>query len=246
MSSQNVTSQDTQNLPGSSVPWEERLLIFLVALAGLLFALNLLPMLMPGLTYSVGGSEPKVYWFLSRGSAIAAYWLLWLSLSMGIVITNKLAQLWPGIPPAYEIHEYASLLGLGFALFHAMILMGDHYINYSLAQVLIPFNSPNYRPGWVGLGQIAFYLWAVIAFSFYVRKFIGKKTWRVLHFFSYASFLGVMLHGIFSGTDSGSSWATALYLVSGALVLILTIYRILIIYIPVEKERSKRAVQSTN
>ena len=241
MSLQTAPPPETQDLPGSAVPWEERLLIFLVMLAALLFALNLLPLLMPGLTYSMGSSEPKVYWFLSRGSAIAAYWLFWLSLSMGIVITNKLAQLWPGIPPAYAIHEYASLLGLGFALFHAVVLMGDHYIHYTLAQVLLPFNSPNYRPTWVGFGQVAFYLWAVVAFSFYVRKFIGKKAWRILHFFSYASFLGILVHGIFSGTDTGSLWTTILYLLSGALVLILTIYRILIVSFPVEKERAKRA-----
>ena len=155
--------KELADMPASSLPWEERLLLVLVGLAGALFALNVLPLVVPGLAYSLEGSEPKVYWFLSRGSAVAAYWLLWLSVSMGIVITNKLAQVWPGIPPAYELHEFASLLGLGFALFHALVLMGDRYMSYSLAQVLIPFNSTSYRPLWVGAGQAAFYLWAVVA-----------------------------------------------------------------------------------
>jgi len=40
------------------------------------------------------------------------------------------------------MHQYASMLGLSFALFHGLILLGDYYINYSLGQLrLIHFLS---------------------------------------------------------------------------------------------------------
>ena len=94
---------------------------------------------------------------MSRGSAIAAHWLLWLSVGLGVSMTNKLAEVWPGIASTFEIHQFTSLLGLGFALFHGLILMGDHYMNFSLLQVLVPFSPQSYRPGWVGIGQAAFY-----------------------------------------------------------------------------------------
>ena len=91
-----------------------------------------------------------------------------------------------------------------------------NYIAYTIAQVLTPFASTNYRPTWVGIGQLSFYVWAVVTFSFYVRKRIGKKAWRLIHFLSYASLVGAMIHGIFSGTDTPAAWTQYLYWFSGA------------------------------
>ena len=227
MSLKTTAPQDlTETLP-PAVSAQGTLLLILAVLTGALFAINLLPLWLPGLAASTAGSQPKVYWYLARGSAIAAYWILWLALSMGILITNKLAQQWPGIPPAYEIHQYTSLLGLGFALFHALILMGDQYIHFTLVQVFLPFSTQDYKPFWVGIGQAAFYLWLVITASFYVRKQIGKKAWRVIHYTGYAAFLAVMLHGLAAGTDASAAWTRGLYWFSGASLLFLTIYRIL-------------------
>jgi predicted ferric reductase len=224
-----TSSPDSPELAERTLPFQHFILMVLVVLAGVLLAVNLAPLWLPGLTSSTSGNAPQVYWFLSRGSAISAFWLLWLSMGMGIIITNKMAQIWPGIPPAYEVHQYASLLGMGLALFHALILLGDRYINYQVFQVLVPFASAPYRPTWVGFGQLALYVWAVVNISFYVRKQIGKTAWRLIHFVSYASFLAVLLHGIFSGTDSPATWVHVLYWGSGASLLLLTIYRILIV-----------------
>jgi predicted ferric reductase len=240
MSGMNKPSADVLNrLDGPSPSAQNAFVIGLAVLAGLLFALNVLPIWLPGLSFSVSGEQPKIFWFLSRGSAIAAYWVLWLAMAMGIIITNKMAQIWPGIPPAYEIHQYTSLFGMGLALFHAMILTGDAFIHYTVVQVLLPFASQNYRPTWVGIGQSAFYIWLVVNLSFYMRKRIGKKAWRWIHFASYASFLAAMLHGIYSGTDTTAGWIQILYWMSGASLLLLTIYRVLIVRFPPVKKPSK-------
>ena len=224
---------------------KDSLLLLLVALAGVLLTLNLLPLWLPALTHSTQGSDPKIFWFLSRGSAIVAFWLLWLAMSMGVSMTNKMAQIWPGIPPAYEVHQYTSLLGLAFALFHALILTGDHYIHYSLGTVLLPFASQNYKPVWVGIGQVAFYVWALVAFSFYLRGRIGKTAWRLIHFGSYASFLAVLVHGVASGTDSGAVWTYYSYWFSGGTLLFLTVYRILSARFSPGQAKSKKPVQNT-
>lgn len=203
------------------------LLMLLAIVAGVCAAVIILPAWLPGLSASMLGPEPKAYWYLSRSSAIVAYILLWLSMATGISITNKLAQIWPGGPTAFDVHQYASLLGLGFALFHALILMGDHYINYSLSQVLVPFASANYRPLWVGLGQVGWYALMVVSLSFYVRRTIGNRLWRLIHILSYAMFVLALIHGVLSGTDAGTVWARGLYWFSGASLLFLTIYRML-------------------
>jgi predicted ferric reductase len=109
-----------------------------------------------------------------------------------------------------------------------LILMGDHYINYQLTQILMPFGSVNYHPFWVGIGQIGFYVWAIVSLTFYIRKTIGPKTWRAIHYLSFLMFLMAILHGVMSGSDTSLPWAQAVYWSLGGSFLFLTILRIVI------------------
>ena len=191
-------------------------------------AVLVLPTWLPALTRSLGNEEPTAFWYLSRASAMVAYLLAWLSMVLGVSMTNKLARLWPGGPVALDLHQHTSLLSMAFALFHALILMGDTYIAYTLPQILLPGASVNYKPIEVGLGQAALYLMALVGFSFYVRKQITQKVWRRIHYLSFVLFFLIMAHGILSGTDSATPWATTIYWVTGGGLLFLTVYRVLL------------------
>jgi predicted ferric reductase len=197
------------------------------AVAGAALALLVLPLWVPALGGSLQGDAPRGYWYLARSSALVAYVLVWLSMLLGTSITSKLARVWPGGPTAFDLHQYTSLLGLGFALFHALILLGDHYIHYSIVQVLLPFAGDSYRPLAVGVGQVAIYLMAAVGLSFYVRRRIGTRTWRLIHFLSFAVYLMTLAHAVTAGTDSGALWTTVFYLGSGASLLGLIGYRVL-------------------
>jgi predicted ferric reductase len=203
------------------------MMLLLASVAGALAAVFVLPIALPGLAASLLGPEPKAYWYLARSSAWVAYLLLWGSMMMGLLITSKAARLWPGNPAAYDVHQFISLLGIAFALFHGLILTGDRYINFSVMQVFIPFSNPAYRPLWVGIGQIGFYSMAIVGLSFYLRRAITPRVWRLIHYLSFGTFLFVLLHGITSGTDSAQPWAVLLYWFTGGGVLFLTVYRVL-------------------
>ena len=226
MSSKIAVPDELDNLPPAMAL--QNLLIMLLAVAvGAFAAAVVLPNWLPGLSISLLGDAPKAYWYLSRMSAMTAFVLLWLSMAFGLMITNKLARMWPGGPTAFDLHQYTSLLGLAFGLFHGLILMGDKYINFTLAQIIIPFNSVNYKPIWVGVGQIGFYLMLIVAFSFYVRKRMGHTAWRLVHYLSFVAFALSLLHGILSGTDTSATWALGIYWAAGVSLLFLTVYRIL-------------------
>jgi predicted ferric reductase len=218
---------DIDNLP-PAMALHTLLLMLLAVVVGAFAAVVVLPTWLPALSESLLGPEPKAYWYLSRTSAFVAYALLWLSMALGLLMTNKMARIWPGGPAAFDVHQHASLLGLAFALFHALILTGDAFIGYTPAQVLTPFASDNYEPFWVGLGQVGFYLLALVGLSFYVRKFIGRQIWRLIHFLSFVVFGLALVHGVWSGTDSNTTWAQAIYWFSGGSLLFLTIYRVLV------------------
>jgi len=210
----------------SSVNIQSFLSLLLAMIAGLFVATLLLPTWLPNIAFSLGGNAPKMYWYLARATAFASLSLLWISMALGLTISNKMARLWPGAPAAFAIHEYISLLGLMFAAFHALILIGDRYSNFSLAQILVPFGTVQYRPFWVGIGQIGFYVWVIVALSFYVRQRIGQKTWRVIHYLSFLMYLMGLAHGIFSGTESKADWAYWYYWISGGSLLFLFVYRL--------------------
>ncbi len=203
------------------------LVLLLAIYVGLAAAVYILPIWMPGIANSFNGPSPKAYWYLSRGTGFVALGLLWLSMVLGLGITNKLARIWPGLLPTFATHENISLLGLLFAAFHGLILLGDKYSNYQLAQLLMPFGSTQYRPLWVGLGQLGFYAWLIIAFTFYIRKSIGQKTWRIIHYASFLCYLAALVHGLASGTDAGTSWAQNFYWITGGSLLFMLVYRIL-------------------
>jgi predicted ferric reductase len=211
-----------------AMPLQSFLAILFATAAGAFVAILVLPSWLPGLSTSLEGSAPQAFWYLSRSSAIVAYLLLWLSMSLGLIITNKLARLWPGGPMAFDLHQHTSLLGVAFALFHGLILLGDHYLKITFWQTAMPFGMTEFRPLWVGLGQVSFYTMAVVAFSFYVRKQISHRGWRLIHFVSFATYLLALAHGITSGTDSSTFWAQAMYWATGGSFVFLFIYRILV------------------
>jgi predicted ferric reductase len=97
-----------------------------------------------------------------------------------------------------------------------------------------------YREAWVGLGQLGLYFLAVVVASFYVRKRLGNAAWRAIHFLSFSTFILALFHGLRSGTDSPSLWAQVVYWMTGASVLLMTIYRALV----VEPERRRILAQA--
>ena len=94
-------------------------------------------------------------------------------------------------------------------------------------QLLVPFSTLSYKPFWVGLGQMGFYTWGIVALSFYVRPVIGQKFWRTLHYLSFGMYFLALFHGLYSGTDTGLDWAQQYYWFSGASLLFLFFVRII-------------------
>lgn len=242
MSARDLTPRQLDEIPPALDPSE---LIFLVAAfaGGALMAALVLPRWAPGLAESLLGAQPKGYWYLARASGIIAYLLLWLSIVFGMVVSNKMARLWNGGPTAVELHQFLTWLALALASFHALILMGDTYIRANLTQVLTPFAYSGYQPIWVGLGQIGFYLALIVAFSFYVRKHVGYRAWRTLHYLSFVIYFLLTLHGIFAGTDTGGIATLGMYLACGVSVYFLLIVRV---FSAVKAPRPLPHVQSTS
>ena len=220
-----INGKENTRVGRSRSRWRPLVFRFVIAMVVALIMIPAIPMIMSNLVYSFSGEAPKIYWYLSRAGGFVTLSILWVAMALGLGITNKMANLWPGAPTAFALHQYASLLGLVFAVCHGLILMGDHFVDFSLPHLLIPF-SIAYETFWVGLGQICFYAWVVAVGSFYLRQFIGQTTWRLIHSINFATYLMGFLHGLISGTDSHLPWARWYFLFSGTSLVVLLAYRI--------------------
>ncbi len=165
----------------------------------------------------------QALWYVTRAAGLMAYFLLWLSTAWGLAVSSKIFDPLLHRAFTYDMHQFISLLAIGFTFLHVAVLLGDRYLPFSIAAALIPFIAP-YRPLWVGVGTLGLYLTLLVSITFYLRRWIGQKTFRAIHSSSFLAYAAVTAHGLMAGTDS-PLWTTQLMYGGTALVIVfLTIY----------------------
>lgn len=170
----------------------------------------------------------KHAWYLSRASGFIAYTLFWLTMVFGLLLGTRLSsQLGRYLTASrlFVLHQFTSLVAIGFAGFHALVLLGDSYLNLSIGQVLTPFGFETDTVG-VGLGQIGFWLLFICAMSFYVKSYLGQSLWRLLHFLTFTAYMLVSIHLFVVGSDNQALLLLLFYALSQTLVFVLIGYRL--------------------
>jgi sulfoxide reductase heme-binding subunit YedZ len=199
------------------------LLGLLAALAALVLSMPAAAPLRLALDRLFAFNSQQAMWYITRAAGIMAYLLLWFSTVWGLAIPSKIfADVLNG-EFAFDFHQFISLLALGFLGLHVFVLTADRYLPYTLAEVLVPFRSP-YRPVWVGIGSLAFYLSLLVTVTFYLRKRIGMKAFRYIHYSSLLAYLGAVVHALFAGTDSSMPVTLVMYVGTFLVVVFLLVY----------------------
>lgn len=171
-------------------------------------------------------SDPT-FWILARAGGFLAYALLTASVLAGIVL--KARPFGALLKPATitDLHRFLASLALGALALHGLTLLLDEAVPIGVADLLVPGIAP-YRPLWTGLGVLAAELMLVVYASFALRKRIGARSWRRLHWATYLIFVLATLHGLAAGSDTGTSWALAVYGAATGAVLAATGWRTLV------------------
>jgi DMSO/TMAO reductase YedYZ heme-binding membrane subunit len=201
-----------------------------LAVAGLIIGIGVL---------GING-KTQAFWYLSRSAGFVAYLLLWGSVVWGLLLTSKIGKGTLRPPTLLDAHQFLSNIALGFVLFHGLVLMGDRFTSFPLQAVLVPFAS-TYQPVLVAVGQLGMWLMALLILSFYVRRRIGQKVWRWLHYGSFVAYWFALGHSLILGPDTNNPWIQLMYLVTAGTVLYLTFYRML----ASDRRNSKRSVTAS-
>jgi DMSO/TMAO reductase YedYZ heme-binding membrane subunit len=171
-------------------------------------------------------SDPT-FWILARASGLVAYALLSTTVLAGLVLKARPFGTLVKPSALTDLHRFLALLGLGALSLHASALILDNAVPIGIADLLVPGIAP-YRPLWTGLGVLAAELLVVVYASFSLRKRIGPRNWRRLHWAGYLIFGLATLHGLAAGSDSGATWALALYGSATGAVLAAAAWRALV------------------
>jgi predicted ferric reductase len=167
-----------------------------------------------------------VTWDVARAGGFTAFVLLTLSVAIGLALTLHLqSPRWPRIINS-ELHNFLTLLALIFTGIHILAVWVDPFTRFGWNEVFIPFVS-YYRPLWMALGIIAFYIGIAIGISTWLRPRIGYKLWRNLHMLTLLLFVLVVVHGIATGSDTRTEWGAAIYAFSVLLIGTLLIIRLM-------------------
>jgi sulfoxide reductase heme-binding subunit YedZ len=170
-------------------------------------------------------THDPTFWLLARASGFAAYIPLTFSVLAGLAVKSRPFR---SLAPAAQTdtHRAFALAGLAMLVLHGMALVLDQTVRLPLYALLLPFAS-EYRPTAVAFGVVAAELMAIVYWSFSLRRRMGARAWRRLHWLTYAVFLGATVHGLTAGTDTGRGWAAAIYLAAAASVGAATAWRAL-------------------
>ena len=147
-------------------------------------------------------------WALGRGAGVVALALFTLSIVLGIVARSGRRVPLLGRFGVSDLHRTAALTGSGLVVAHVGGLLIDPYAQLRVVDLAFPFLA-SYRPVWLGLGTLALDLLGVITVVSLLRHRVGPRTFRLVHWATYALWPTALLHALGSGTDAGAAWFRA-------------------------------------
>jgi sulfoxide reductase heme-binding subunit YedZ len=140
-------------------------------------------------------------WYLTRATGLVSLILLSGTVVLGIVSSvGWTAARWPRFI-SQAMHRNLSLFCLALIAIHIVTTVADGYVPIGFVDGVVPFLTP-YRPLWIGLGALAFDMLLAVAITSGLRRRIGVRSWRGVHYLAYVCWPIALLHGLGSGTDA--------------------------------------------
>jgi methionine sulfoxide reductase heme-binding subunit len=182
----------------------------------------------PVTTLAVAGPfSSSPLWYITRSTGITAFVVLTATTVLGVAATQRAmaSRAWPRFA-TQQLHRNLSLLGMLFLLVHIVTTLLDSYVHVGWLSFVVPFWSP-YRTLGVTLGTVAFDLLLLVVVSSLLRLSIPARTWRLIHYLSYAAWPLALLHFLVTGTDTAHDrWGIWLGIACAAAVLAAVTYRV--------------------
>ena len=144
-------------------------------------------------------------WYLMRATGVVSLVLLTIVMILGIGTVRRWRP--PGAPAFVTagIHRSISLLSVVFVAVHVVTAVIDPYAAVSVFSAVVPFAASG-NPLWVGLGAVSLDLVAALIVSSLMRRRLGARAWRAVHWTAYLCWPVAMAHSLGMGSDVSAGW----------------------------------------
>lgn len=176
---------------------------------------------------TAGPFSSSPLWYITRSTGISAFVVLTATMVLGVASTQRAlaSPAWPRFATQH-LHRNISLLAMALLLVHIVTTLLDTYVDVGWLSMVIPFWS-SYRTTGVALGTIAFDLLLLVVITSLLRLRISARTWRVVHYSSYAAWPVALLHFLLTGTETAHGrWGIWLGIACAATVVAAVVLRV--------------------
>lgn len=170
--------------------------------------------------------NPQFWWYLARATGYVAWALVAASVISGLALSTRLTNGRPTAAWILDLHRFLAGTAVAFTGLHLVGLFADNYVQFGLAELLIPFAS-RWRSGPVALGVVAMYLLAAVEISSLLMRRLPRHLWRAIHLASYGAFWLATFHLLVAGTDAGHPLSRVATTLVMATVVFLSLVRTL-------------------
>jgi sulfoxide reductase heme-binding subunit YedZ len=165
-------------------------------------------------------------WYVARASGILAWCLMSAAVIWGLLLSTRLMNRRPSPKWLLDLHRFLGGLAVSFAVIHIAGLVGDNYLDFGRADVLVPLAS-QWRPTAVALGVVSLWLLAAVEVTSLLMRYLPRRRWHQVHLASYAVFWLATLHALRAGTDTRNGIYTFTTYVVIVVVVFLSVLRAL-------------------
>jgi methionine sulfoxide reductase heme-binding subunit len=174
---------------------------------------------------ALAAAGPSAYWYLTRATGTVSLVLFTFAVALGVLDVRRVSTpQWPRFV-LDGLHRSVSLLAVAFLAAHVLTSVLDSFASIPLTDAFVPFVG-SYRPFWLGLGAVALDLLAAVTVTSLLRRRLGLRGWRAVHWLAYASWPIALLHGLGTGSDVRQAWMLGLTVACVLVVLAAVIARL--------------------
>jgi sulfoxide reductase heme-binding subunit YedZ len=174
---------------------------------------------------ALAAATPRAVWYLSRGAGIVTLVGLTVTVVLGIVDVRRVSAAgWPRFV-LDALHRDVALASLLVLALHVVTAVIDSFAPIGVLDAFVPFGS-HYRPLWLGLGALALDVLLAVTITSLLRRRLGYRAWRALHWTAYGCWPLALVHGLGTGTDVKDVWMLSLTLACVVAVLAAVAWRV--------------------
>lgn len=146
----------------------------------------------------------QMWWWVARASGMIAALMLVATVVLGQLQASGMLKGRVRASWLVDLHRGLAINAVGWTGVHLLALLLDSYIEFHVIHFVVPLTSP-WEPWAVAPGVLAAWGLVAVQVTSVARSRFSTRTWRQVHWVSYAVVWLVIVHAVMAGTDAHHS-----------------------------------------